>query len=309
MKFLSFFKFTKEFGIKTTLPYFFNNFLFRLTKRDKFKIKVHNIITRYLDKNYSNILQENTHNTPLNKNYKVWVFWWQGELNAPELVQSCINSIRTNFQNNEVIVLDKNNYSDYIDIPDYIMDKVKKKIITITHLSDIVRSICLSKYGGIWLDATLYFVSPIDNLIQNQKFYTVRQSPTNKTHLYVSQSRWTGFCMAGCKNNALFVNLKNVLFEYWKKHNQLINYFLIDYIINLQYIKCDSINKMINEVPLNNVNIQKLYPELFNPYSEEKFKQLCKNTNVFKLSYKFNLAKTNTKSTFYQKIIENQKSR
>ena len=61
----------------------------------------------------------------------------------------------------EVVVLDGNNYKEYVKLPDFIMKKVKKWKITLTHLSDIIRMGILRQYWGIWVDATVFINSNI----------------------------------------------------------------------------------------------------------------------------------------------------
>lgn len=59
-----------------------------------------------------------------------WVFWWQGIEEAPELVKACIKSQRRNIPSMvRQIVITKDNYKEYISVPDCVMDKVEKMAI------------------------------------------------------------------------------------------------------------------------------------------------------------------------------------
>lgn len=42
------------------------------------------------------------------------------------------------------------------------------------HFSDIVRENLLYKYGGIWMDATIYMTSPFPDTIYNYDYYTIK---------------------------------------------------------------------------------------------------------------------------------------
>ena len=65
----------------------------------------------------------------------IWIMWWQGYSNMPPIVKACFESVKKHISENvKVILLTKDNYSDYVDIPDYIIDKVEKKIISLSSL-------------------------------------------------------------------------------------------------------------------------------------------------------------------------------
>jgi len=304
MKISDFPKYKKEFGFKSAWHYFYNNFMFKLTKNVKFKQRVYDKIEKYLDEKYGHLLVENKEENSLDKDFKVWVFWWQGEEKAPAVVKKCIETVKNNFKNNEVVVIDKDNYKKFADIPEHIIKKVENKIITLTHFSDILRATLLSAHGGVWMDATIYMTSPIDKDIEGCKFYS-NHLPENKEYQkFISKAKWSAFFLAGGKGNAIFVNLRNILFEYWKTHNYLVDYFLIDYIIYLEYSKCDAIKKMIDAVPINNINIHEGGTKLFEKYSDELYEELTKDTKMFKLTYKHDPKKFEIENTLYKKLME-----
>ena len=94
--------------------------------------KKHEFVLSYLKEAYSYRIDqyrdiENVINVPTN--HYVWVMWWQGEDSAPELVRMCINSIRKNANGAEVVVITKDNFREYADIPEYIIEKHKRGII------------------------------------------------------------------------------------------------------------------------------------------------------------------------------------
>ena len=86
----------------------------------------------------------------------IWIFWWQGMDNAPLVVQKCYDSVKRNFPDWKITVLTADNYQDYVSFPNYIEEKRNKGIISLTHFSDLMRLELLIKYGGLWLDATVF---------------------------------------------------------------------------------------------------------------------------------------------------------
>ena len=59
-----------------------------------------------------------------------------------------------------MIKLDSSNLSKYINLDD-IVDGYKYKEITNASLSDIIRLLLLKKYGGLWVDSTIYCNQPL----------------------------------------------------------------------------------------------------------------------------------------------------
>lgn len=90
----------------------------------------------------------------------IWVCWWQGLDQSPEIVKACVKSIKRNAGKHTVIILTEDNYRQYVDIPKWVEEKKNKGIITRTNYSDLLRLSLLAKHGGLWLDATF--------IVQNQ---------------------------------------------------------------------------------------------------------------------------------------------
>ena len=78
------------------------------------KIK-HHLILKYIENKYKDIIDNNKQLPAKIKtaesNQYLWLFWWQGLQDAPELVKKCISSIQASAPlNKQVIILDKYNY-------------------------------------------------------------------------------------------------------------------------------------------------------------------------------------------------------
>ncbi|MDR3208424.1 MAG: capsular polysaccharide synthesis protein [Rickettsiales bacterium] len=76
-------------------------------------------------------------------------FWLQGEENAPPLVRACLRSIRGNCRR-QLILLDENTLSDYIELPGFVWDKYKGGDMRPAHFADIARVELLHNYGGFY---------------------------------------------------------------------------------------------------------------------------------------------------------------
>lgn len=252
----------------------------------------HDIILKYSDLKPSNSSFKNSKT--------IWIFWWQGVEEAPDLVKTCIENIKK--FNDNVIIIDQNNVFKYTDIPDYIFEKLSKNIITLTQFSDILRFNLLKLHGGIWMDSTIFSVENIPSNYFDSNYYT--SGPyKEKDNFFISNGKWTGFFMGGHKNQIMFNFINELFFTYWKNENYLIDYFLIDYFLNIAYENnIGGFKEYIENKTVSNPDLFKLQPLLNKKYNKKIYNEISRDTKFFKLSYKKNFKK-NSENTFYYFLI------
>lgn len=214
----------------------------------------------------------------------IWMFWWQGVESMPPIVRKCYDlAVAHAPQAHPVVLLTKDNFTDYVQIPEYILKKVELGVITLTHFSDILRMALLYEHGGLWMDATLYSAATIPEKIFSKVFFSVR---TPKEGDWVSRCLWTGFFIGGVKGHPLFGFVRQLFFDYWKDHDELLDYFLIDVAIVMAYDNIPQIRKSIDEgvwktdklyVPQS--NIDKLI-------DIERYQEILNGWTFFKMTYR-----------------------
>lgn len=172
------------------------------------------------DKSFS----ENDNNQrPCNK---VWFCWLQGIDNAPSLVKQCYESLTCNLDR-EIVVLTKDNFSEYVTFPDYILKKYKKGIITETHFSDLLRLALLTEYGGTWIDATVFCTRKerdIPKFFFNSDLFMYQNLKPGRDGHSTYISSWF---ITAKPNNKILCATKELLYKYWERENYLIDYFLL----------------------------------------------------------------------------------
>lgn len=272
-----------------------------------FHFKHHEYVKRYLKKNYSDVIEkyknkEHTIKNNIELSSNIWIFWWQGVENAPQIVKMCINNVKKYVNNRKICILTKDNYRDYVDIPDYIIEKLKNEKISITAFSDILRIQLLYQNGGIWLDATALITDDIDKNIVQYPFYTIKHNLYADFH--VCKGLWTSFFLASGKNNTILEFFKDMYFEYFKENNYIITYFLTDCIIAIGYEEIDYIRKMIDDIPENNVNVFNGREKILLEYNTSNLKKFKQN-KIYKLSYKENYNEEKNK-TIYKYLMEEE---
>ena len=315
-KIKKYFKLLRDFGIKIMLYQFICSTIFKNnTKLGKyFDKKKHENVKRYLLANYEEVLNSykdievNADNIKDNK--IIWILWWQGINDAPDIVQMAINSVKENNNEYDVVIIDLNNYNDYICIPDNIITKLNNNEMTITHFSDILRMALLAEHGGVWIDATVLCTKTLDDLnIDNYKFYTIKHGLYHNWH--VCKGLWSGFFIASGKNNPVFCFFRDMFYEYWKNENSLICYFLIDCIIAIGYENISYIKEQIDMVPQNNSEVFMLQSILNKKFEISLWKNLIIKCNMHKLNYKMQLDTfcDGEKITFYGYLMDEYRKR
>lgn len=177
----------------------------------------------------------------------IWTLWWQGEDAAPDLVKACIASMRAHANGAEVMVLDRRTCGRYVTLPRHILDKADSGVISLTHLSDIIRVHLLRDHGGLWMDSTVFVTADIPREIFELPLWTIRFQ--NFRHP-VPAGRWTGFLLGGDRGHILFETLAEMLDAYWAAHDAMADYVLLDYFIRKCYASIPGVREQLDALPL-----------------------------------------------------------
>lgn len=236
-------------------------------------------------------------------NFPIWIFWWQGASAAPEIVQICMESVRKNANGHPVHIVDSTNYQEFVDIPKHILDKLQAGTISLTHFSDILRMSLIATHGGFWLDATIFYTKEIGGPEFDRPIFSGRNPNGDLSN--ISRWNWTGYAIYGRKDGALFRLVRDLFDVYWREHDRMIDYFLIDYFIKLVYDHCPAVREQIDAIPKNNTAIYYLQEHFNEAYIAGDHDRIVSgnyhNTWMFKLTWKANhvLKTEDGKDTMY----------
>lgn len=223
----------------------------------------------------------------------VWTMWWQGESELPEILQICHASHQKFIvdQGYNYVMITKDNYKHYIQVPKFIEEKLRNGKISFTHFSDILRILLVEKYGGAWIDITLLLTSPLSKEVFEYPFYSFNFKNTNYKPQGLGQSiskcNWAGFMLCSSSpKESLFTFVKDALIKYWSVFDTTIDYFLLNLIIRVVYLRDESIKKKIDNIPTNNSQLYKLQPLLNSLYTKEVWNAITIDTQFFKTTQK-----------------------
>jgi len=236
---------------------------------------------------------------------KVWSMFWQGEENAPELFKVCIESARKH-AHHDVVVLSEKNYSDYFEIPEYMLEKYRSGKLIVQHMCDYMVIAILATHGGYFTGATVWNSQDIPCEVLKAPFF----SPAAKTDnpIFMSGCRWTGYVLGGNKEFPLFQFALDALKEYWKNTDYAVDYLMLDYVFELAYRTIPCVKETVDNLPDNNLLRNELIGILSETYDKELFKRYTEgDTFLYKLSWKFgkkDKVTSNGKETIYGHMVK-----
>ena len=267
--------------------------------------KRHNATSEFLEKEFYEFIINYEFNTCNQKNSKIiWTLWMQGYEKAPELVKSTIDSIRkfAELNNFQFILLEENTIEKYIVFPKLIKEKMDLGVIDYTKISDILRVSLLAKYGGTWVDATIYMKEEFDSSLLLQNYYTIKTGGIEDYSPNISNNRWKGFFLSG--NSSLFSFTRDFFFEYYSRYDIAVDYLLIDYIFDMAYKYDEKIKNQMLELEKSNPNLFWLESHLGDKFDQKVWDNITETTKVFKTTYKLSGEIKSNKNNFYSKLID-----
>lgn len=282
-------KVLKEFGLLFFLKYIFYKF-FR--DREQYNSLIYSTLAKECQ---NEIIKENDSPAlvlPQAEAVPIWICWWQGYDNMPELCKLCYESVKRNLpQDCELHLITKDNYSEYILIPDNILEKCKKKIYPVAILTDWMRHKLLCEYGGFWIDATVYCSQNVSSSFLRDPHYWSIKLPkelvdTNCRGQVVSQCMYGSFIQKACPHNSVNQFVLDCLTKYLDKYNVYIEYFIQNFLIRIGYDHCKNIQTEIDDIPVSNLHLYHLDRLMNRKFDEELWNGMNKDTMFYKLSWR-----------------------
>lgn len=241
-------------------------------------LKKHATTLAYFERKYkdfwSNYTIPELEEVPENLRNKIWVCWWQGIDNAPQIVKNCLASISANCKDYDIIEITLDNYLDYVSFPLVILEKFHNGQITKTQFSDLPRMNLLSRYGGMWLDSTLLATGDISEYMR-MELWSVKRP--DYLHVSITMGRFTGYAIS-CRyeNRWIFRPVFDFMCHYWAHNNMMIDYFLYHYAVVMSMNKYPDMYNLFELIEPNNPENDELLKVMGQPFDAHKWELLKK---------------------------------
>lgn len=240
----------------------------------------------------------------------IWMCWWQGEEEMPELIKACIASVKRNApENSKVILITLDNVGEYVTFTDSIIEKFNSKKISYTHLSDILRAELVYRYGGLWIDATYYIPHKMDESIFEENLFSIA---FNKPlwGMDIMRGRWTLSVLGAQKASSAVQFLMEGLWFYWDNVDELVDYFLVDYVFDAGYRNFDDIQRDVDSIRRSSNAVYDLQLKMNQSFGDKDLEWLQAAADFYKLNRRneYITESIDKKKTFYSYIVRGEYS-
>jgi Capsular polysaccharide synthesis protein len=148
----------------------------------------------------------------------IWSLWFQGWANAPDLVKACAASWRRHNPGWDLRLLSGDTLDAHLDCPGPAATAVGN--LPAEARSDLARIELLHRFGGIWVDATVYCLRPLDSWIGEATpsgFFAF-----NRPLPDVMLSSWF---LAAERGSYLVDTWRRMVRAYWQQRSERDHYF------------------------------------------------------------------------------------
>lgn len=201
---------------------------------------------------------------------------------APELIRACINSQKRYLPDEvELVIITEDNYRDYVDLPQWLIDKVEDGRITLTTFSDVIRASLLYKYGGIWLDSTILLTEMLPVEFWDYDVFTIREF------------RYCLPFMGGRSGQKFYRFLMEGFFYYYRNYETTKYYLLVTYLLDIAMNTYPDIKEAYDQLPMKSPGISNIHNfdslsyHMHEKYTPEVYHKYMEGIYIHKLQRRF----------------------
>lgn len=184
----------------------------------------------------------------------IWMMWLQGADAIPTQAKPFIDSVRRANPDMDVRIVDLDEIRTLVGIPDVIERRFEEGVLAGAHFSDYLRFRLLERYGGIWMDCSLYQTrnTPVDTVL-GVPFWSVKGLMSFPYAVAMPDALdWQVYYMAA-QPHALFNRVMlDLTEEYWRRFDTIVDYFLTYYLACLAR-SVPAVRDSYARVPENNM--------------------------------------------------------
>lgn len=260
-------------------------------------------IVSALKKKYVPLMQEKLsqyeqHTETCNRSNVVWFCWLQGIGSAPPIVKVCYRSLCRNLVGKEIRVIDEGNRRELVQLPDFIERRYEKGQIPHALFSDLLRLELLIKYGGSWIDATVFCSTPDyhrEFLDADLFFYQYARPDDRK---YAGISNWF---ITACSNNPLLMTLRDMLYAYWRDFDCVVEYFIFHRFFDMI---AESMPEVVAQMPYAfSPNAHVLLRHWAESFDQAKWDKVTTRVSFHKLAHQVTDEVRNDVLNYYNHIV------
>lgn len=231
---------------------------------------------------------------------RIFSIWFQGIEQAPRIVKACWRSIRANCSR-ELVVLDNDSILNWVQLPDYVLEKWRRGLMRPAHFSDICRLDLLYRYGGYWMDATDFAPSELPKWISDEDFFVYMGGDNLKGSYAFVQNCF----IRARKGNFLVGAWRDALLYYWKHENSAADYYIHQMIFR-KLVECNAeAASQFERMPkvVQDPTHALWFGYAAKPFDRKIFERLCSGAAFQKTEYKSATAQNPPENSFAEVMM------
>ena len=214
----------------------------------------------------------------------IWQCWLQGPDNMPALVRNCLRSVeRHRRPGQKVVLITEENYTEYVEFPDWITRKRREGRIADAQFSDLLRLWLLASYGGCWIDATCFLTAPVPENILRADLFMFRTCGEFAYTLVQS-------CFIRARaGDWLMLRWQRLMAELWRNEGGLLHYFQLHLMFKAMVeADCRAREEFLRmeDIPETATHVLQDYMRQNVPFSQDRLDAAARGAFMHKLTYK-----------------------
>lgn len=245
----------------------------------------------------------------ISKKTPVWIFWAQGFDGAPIFVRENLKHTKKILSSDYVVhALDLNDVLKLVNVPNYVLDKYYSGKIKQAFFSDVIRFYLLDKFGGLWLDATVYLtqneipndIRTADHFIFQDSRFSIDDTSNAKNVLtYIPGSSWLIYSRCG----DYWVSSVYEALNYYLANFNTISYYYTAHLIMGMFFEIHP--KWYKEMPKYDNQAPHMVQNLMSkPFDANLMDKALDSSFAHKLSYKQVYYSENDKKLFMDRLFK-----
>lgn len=202
----------------------------------------HNLIIRAICKQIPKTLQKYASitwddGTPSEEPAPIWICWLDGPDAMPSFCRRCVSCLLKHSGVHPIRFIDYDNIDSYTFVPAIFKELRAQDKLGLANYCDIIRLCLLYDNGGLWLDVDQLVAKDIPEEMFSKPFVSTKNDyydvPFSEHWKYIGQGNWTSSILGAWEGNTLIHFLLDAFTEYCSKSDVLIDYNLIDYLLEI----------------------------------------------------------------------------
>ena len=229
----------------------------------------------------------------------VWFCWLQGLESAPPIVKACYASLERNITGKELRIIDESNRRDYVQLPEFIEQRREKGQIPPAMFADLLRLELLIKYGGTWIDATVFCSGPDypHEYLDADLFFFQFAEPDVKG--YSGISNWF---ITASSQHPYMKTLRDMLYAYWTDFDCVVEYFIFHRFFDMiASVRLSEIARMPYGYSPYSLTLRRHWHETFD---QARWDKLASRATFHKLAHQDVGAVVGDPDNYYSRIIQ-----